>query len=169
MQKMANEVLEHSSSHTPSSHLFWLLLLFIFQFSSVSSVAQSCPTLCDPKDCSTPGFSVRHQLQRACSSSCPSSHPLSFPSLPAFNLSQHQSRLFTLGGQGIGASMSVLSVTTQDWFPLWLTGLISLQSICSDFGAHENKVSHCFRYFPSYLPWSDETRCHDLHFSNVEF
>ena len=29
----------------------------------LSSVAQSCPTLCDPMDCSTPGFSVHHQLQ----------------------------------------------------------------------------------------------------------
>ena len=32
-------------------------------------------------------------------------------------------------------------------------------TICSDFGAQENKVSHCFHYFPIYLPWSDGTRC----------
>ena len=38
-------------------------------------------------------------------------------------------------------------------------------TICSDFGAQENKVSHCF---PIYLPWSDGTRCHDLSFLNVE-
>ena len=42
-------------------------------------------------------------------------------------------------------------------------------TICSDFGAQENKVCHCFHYFPIYLPWSDETRCHDLRFLNVEF
>ena len=30
-------------------------------------------------------------------------------------------------------------------------------------------VSHCFRYFPIYLPWSDGTRCHDISFLNVEF
>ena len=37
---------------------------------------------------------------------------------------------------------------------------------CSDFGAHQNEVSHCF---PIYLPWSDGTGCHDLSFLNVEF
>ena len=33
---------------------------------------------------------------------------------------------------------------------------------CSDFGAQENIVYHCFHCFPIYLPWSDGTRCHDL-------
>ena len=42
-------------------------------------------------------------------------------------------------------------------------------SICSDFGAQENKVSHCFHYFPIYLPWIDGTRCHYLCFLNAEF
>ena len=42
-------------------------------------------------------------------------------------------------------------------------------TICSDFGAQENKVSHCFHCFPIYLPWSDGNRCHDLSFLNVEF
>ena len=41
--------------------------------------------------------------------------------------------------------------------------------ICSDFGDPKNKVSHCFHCFPIYLPWSDGTRCHDLHFLNVKF
>ena len=41
-------------------------------------------------------------------------------------------------------------------------------SICSDFGAQKNKVWHCFHCFPIYFPWSDGTRCHDLHFLNVE-
>ena len=40
--------------------------------------------------------------------------------------------------------------------------------ICSDFGAQENKVCPCFHCFPIYLPWSDGTRCHYLHFLNVE-
>ena len=65
------------------------------------------------------------------------SHPLSSPSPPAFNLSQHPgffffpvSQFFTSGGQSIGASAlaSVPSVKIQDWFPLGWTGLISLQS-----------------------------------------
>ena len=42
-------------------------------------------------------------------------------------------------------------------------------TICSDFGAPQNKVCHCFHCFPIYLPWSDGTRCHDLSFLNVEF
>ena len=45
----------------------------------------------------------------------------------------------------------------------WLT-----VTICSDFGAPKNKVCHCFHCFPICLPWSDETRCHDLRFLNVE-
>ena len=63
-----------------------------------SSVAQSCPTLCDPVDCSMPGFPVHHQLPELAqthvclvSDAIQSSHPLSSPSPPAFNLSQHWS------------------------------------------------------------------------------
>ena len=41
-------------------------------------------------------------------------------------------------------------------------------TICSDFGAPQNKVWHCFHCFPIYLPWSDGTRCHDLSFLNRE-
>ena len=37
-------------------------------------------------------------------------------------------------------------------------------TICSDFGAQENKVCHCFHFYPVYLPWSDGTKCHDLSF-----
>ena len=61
-----------------------------------SSVTQSCPTLCDPMDCSTPGFRVHHQLPELAQThvlrvgdATQPSHPLSSPS-PAFNLSQHQ-------------------------------------------------------------------------------
>ena len=42
-------------------------------------------------------------------------------------------------------------------------------TIYSDFGGPENKVSHCFRGFPIYLPWSDGTGCHDISLLNVEF
>ena len=66
----------------------------------------------------------------------PSNHLiLSLPSPPALNLSQHHgkasfpvSQLFASGGQSIGASVSVLPMNIQAWFPLGLTGLISLQS-----------------------------------------
>ena len=94
------------------------------------------------------------------SNSCPSSqwcHPTIsssvVPSLPAFNLSQHQGlfqwfRSFpvaTSGGQSIGASAlaSVHPVNIQGWFPLGLTGLISLQSkgLSSLLQHHSSKAS----------------------------
>ena len=65
---------------------------------SFSSVAQSCPTLCDPMNCSTPGLPVHHQLLEFTQThvhrvgdAIQPSHPLSSPSPPAPNPSQHQS------------------------------------------------------------------------------
>ena len=65
-----------------------------------SSVAHSYPTLCDPTDCSTPGFPVHHQLPELTqthvhrvSDAIQPSHPLSVPSPPAFNFFQHQGLL----------------------------------------------------------------------------
>ena len=62
-----------------------------------SSVTQSCPTLRDPMDCSTPGIPVHHRLSELAQTHVHRvrdviqlSHPLSSPSPPAFNLSQHQ-------------------------------------------------------------------------------
>ena len=63
-----------------------------------SSVAQSCPTLCDPMNRSTPGLPIHHQLPEftqthihRVSDAIQPSHPLSSPSPPAPNPSQHQS------------------------------------------------------------------------------
>ena len=62
-----------------------------------SSITQSCPTLCNPMDCSMPGLPVHHQLPELpqthvhwVSDAIQPSHPLSSPSPLAFNLSQHQ-------------------------------------------------------------------------------
>ena len=62
-----------------------------------SSVAQSCPTLHNPMDCSMPGFPIHHQLPELAQThvhrvgdAIQPSHPLSSLSPPAFNLSQHQ-------------------------------------------------------------------------------
>ena len=72
---------------------------FQYGLSSVqfSSLTQSCPTLCDPMDCSMPGLPVHHQLLEFTQThvywvgdTIQPSHSLSSPSLPAFNLSQHQ-------------------------------------------------------------------------------
>ena len=71
-----------------------------FDYLSVQfiSVTQSCPTLCDPMERSTPSFPVHYQLLELAQTpvhwvgdAIQSSHPLSSPSPPAFNLSHHQS------------------------------------------------------------------------------
>ena len=114
---------------------FWICRFF-------SSVAQMCQTVCDPMDCSTPGFPVHHQLLELAQThvhrigdAIQPSHSLSSPSPPTFKLSQHQglfmSQFFASGGQSIGlsASTSVLPMNIQDWFPLGWTGWTSLQSM----------------------------------------
>ena len=124
--------------------MMWLHKLFKWRKDSreknvtqFSSVTRSCLTLCDPMDCSTPGLPVHHQLPELTqthvhwvSDAIQPSHPLSSPSPPAFNLSQHQgqmSQFSASGGQSIGvsASTSVLPMNTQDWSPLGWTGWIS--------------------------------------------
>ena len=105
-----------------STFINWILLIIISLFTKVhqkksrgipnlftdkpffpssvqfSSVAQSCPTLCDPMNRSTPGLPVHHQLPEftqthihRVSDAIQPSHPLSSPSPPAPNPSQHQS------------------------------------------------------------------------------
>ena len=66
-------------------------------FSCCCSVTKSCPTLCDPMDCSTSGFLVLHQLPQFAQThvhrvgdAIQPSQPLSSPSSPPFNLSQQQ-------------------------------------------------------------------------------
>ena len=105
-----------------------------------SSVAQSCLTLCDPMDYSTPGLPVQlpeftqthvHWVGDAVQPS----HPLSSPSPPALNLSQHQGlfkRVSSLHQVAkiirVSASALVLQMNVQDWFPLGWSGWISLLS-----------------------------------------
>ena len=121
----------------PLSHLVNLIIRFIH----FSSVIQSCRTLCDPMNSSTPGLPVHLQL-RVYPNPCPlsqwchptisssvipySSCPQSFPASGSFQMSQ----LFPLGGQSIGvsSSASVLPRNTQAWSTLGWTGWISLQS-----------------------------------------
>ena len=108
----------------------------------LTEVAQLCPTVCDPKDWSTPGFSVHHQLPELAQihvhrvgNAIQPSHPLLSSSPPTFNLSWHQG-LF----QWVSSSHQVAKVLefqlqhqSFQWlfrtdFPLGRTSLISLQS-----------------------------------------
>ena len=76
--------------------IMYFLFLYIGRF-DLSSVTQSCPTLCDPMNRSTPGLPVHHQLPEFTPTpvhwvgdAIQPSHPLSSPSPPTFHLSQHQ-------------------------------------------------------------------------------
>ena len=97
---------ERQHVHFPSSYLLAshtklglqkVPIKIYFNTVQFSSLAQLCLTLCDPMDCSTPGLPIHHQLQEftqihvhwVCDAIQPS-HPLSSPSPPAHNLSQHQ-------------------------------------------------------------------------------
>ena len=106
-----------------------------------SSIAQSCPTLCDPVNCSMPGLPVYHKLpeftqthvHRVSDGIQPSNPVVPFSScsqsLPA-SRSFPMNQLFAWGSQSIGVSASapVHPVNTQDWSPLGCTGWISLLS-----------------------------------------
>ena len=107
------------------------------------SVQFSCSAVSDSMDCSTPGLPIHHQLPELAqthahrvSDDIQPSRPLSSPSPPALKSfpasgSFPMSQVFASGSQSIGASAlaSVLPVNIQYWFPLGLTGLVSLQSL----------------------------------------
>ena len=122
-------------------HHWFRITRFIYPSLSdfqLSSVAHSCLTLCDLKDCSMPGLPVHHQLLESTQThahwvgdTIQPSNPVSpfyyclqtFPESGSFPKSQ----FFTLGGQRIGVSASalVLPMSIQDLFPLGWTGWIS--------------------------------------------
>ena len=104
-------------------------------FSSVqfSSVTQSCPTLCNPMNRSTPGLPVHHHLLEftethvhRVSDAIKPSHPLSSPFPPAPNPSQHESfpmnQLFARGGQSTGVS-ALAFLYLISWIDLTQSGL----------------------------------------------
>ena len=122
-----------------------------------TSVAQSCPTLCDPMNRSTPGLPVHHQLPESTQThvhwvgdAIQPSHPLSSPSPPAPNPSQHQGLFQWVNSShevvkllGVSASALVLPMNTQDWSPSGWTGWISLQfkGLSSLLQNHSSKAS----------------------------
>ena len=103
------------------------------------SVAQSCPTLCNPKDCRTPGLSVSHHLPKlaqvhAIASVITSSHfilwqpLLLLPSIiPSIRNFSNESVVCITWPKYWSFSVIIL-MSIQGWFPLTLTGLISFLS-----------------------------------------
>ena len=136
------------------------------------SSARSCPTLCDPMNCSLPGFPDLHYLPEFVQTQVPwagdaiqPSHPLSLSSPPALNLSQHQglsdepSLPIRWPKFCASVSTSVLPVNIWGWFPLGMTGLTSLLSKDSDesspasqFGSINSSVLS-FLYGPTLTPY----------------
>ena len=120
----------------PHSNL-WNLQICSVQF---SSVAQSCLTLCDPMNCSTPGLPVHHQLPESTQTrvhwvgdAIQPSHHLSSPSPPALNLSQHQGLFKWVSSSHQVAKVLEFQLQHQSFqwtprTPLGWTGWISLQS-----------------------------------------
>ena len=118
-----------------------------------SWVSQSCLTLSDPMNRSTPGLPIHHQLLESTQTHVhwvgddnQPSHPLSSPSPPALNLSQlrvfSMSQLLASGGLSIGvsASASILPMNIQDWFPL--EGLVGFHYIPTLTSIHDYWKNH---------------------------
>ena len=138
-----------------------------------SSVAQSCPTL-RPHGLQHATPPYPSLTPRVYSNSCPLSpwcHPIILSSVIHFSShlqcfpasgSFHMSQFFASGGQriGVSASASVLPINIQDWFPLGLTGCISLLSkgLSSFLQHHRSKsILWCSAFFTvqlshSYMP-----------------
>ena len=112
-------------------------------YQDISSIQYSlCLTLCAHTDCSTPGFPVHHQLPELnqthvyqVGDAIQPSHPLLSPSSPALNLSQPQGLFQWVSSLHQVAKVlefqlqhQSFSLNIQDWFPLGLTGWVSLHS-----------------------------------------
>ena len=108
MDRGAEVATVHGVTKSRTRLSVWACVLFKLPLFIISSVTQSRPTLCDPMDCSTPGFPVHHQLLELIQThvhpvgdGIQPSHPLASASPPTFNPSQHQglmSQFFTSGG-----------------------------------------------------------------------
>ena len=128
--------------HVGGVFFFFFPLLPLKMKGGCCSVTQSCLALCNPKDCSTPGFPVLHRLPelaqthvRRVGDAIQPFHPcrplLLPPSIfPSIRVCSSALAL-SIGSQSIGASASasVLPMNIQVWFPLEMTGLIALTTI----------------------------------------
>ena len=108
---------ENSRKTSTSALLIIPKLLTMF-----SSVAHSCPTLCDPMDCTMLGFPVHHQFPELAQThvhqvgdAIQPSHPLSAPSPPAFNLSQHHDLFQWVSFSHQVAKVLELQLQLQSW------------------------------------------------------
>ena len=140
-----------------------------------------------PWDCSTPGFPVHHPLPGACSNSCPLSQwchptisPFATPISYCPNLSQHQGLFQWVSSSHqvakvleASTSVLILPVNIQGWFPLRLTGLISLQSreLSGVFSAPQLESINCLvlslLYGPTFTPIHDFWKKHSFDYTEL--
>ena len=137
----------------------WLHFLYFFSFNvlysqSVSSVTQSCLTLCDPMNHSTPDLPVHHQLPEFTQThvhqvgdAIQPSHPLSSASPPALNLSQHQGLFKWVSSSHKVAK--VLEFQLQHQSLQWTPGLVSFRMYCLDLFAVQGTLKSLLQHHRS--------------------
>ena len=133
-----------------------------------SSVAQSCPTLCNPMDCSKPGFSVHHQLPELAQISYPSSqccHPAiscsvvpfssCLQSFPAIRVFSNESVLRIRWPKYWSFSFSISpSSDIQDWFPKWASIVDRHLSNILEIFSMENQFTGLFAVISFNCEWN---------------
>ena len=135
-------------------HAIYVFLWLISLSISFSLVSQSCLTLWDPMDCRTPGLPVHHQLPKSTQTyvhwvgdAIQPSHPLSSPSPPALNLSQHQGLFKWVSSSHQVAK--VLEFQLQDQSFQWTPGLISFRMDWLDLLAVHGTVKSLLQHHSS--------------------
>ena len=175
--------LPHLVSHSPSIRKSWgnnhhfiyctyCLKIIIFQ---LSSVLQLCLTVHDPMDCSTPGLPVHHQLPESTQThvhwvgdAIQPSHPLSSPSPPALNLSQHQDLFKWVSSLHQVAKVLEFQLQHQSFQWIFRTDFLQdwqLWSPCSPRDSQESSPTPQFKCMnpsePSFLYSPTLTSIHD--------
>ena len=119
-----------------------------------SSVTQLCPTLCDPMDCSMPGFPVHRRLPELArthvyrvSDAIQPSHPLLSPSSPAFNLSQLQDLFQCVSS--LHQVANILELQLQYHPSSEYSGLISFRMDCLDLLAVQGTLKSLLQHHSS--------------------
>ena len=154
----------------------------LFLFKCCCSVTQSCPTLCIPRDSSSPGFPVHHQLPEPAQThvhwvgdAIQRSHPLSSPSL-AFNFSQHQGIFKWVSSSHQMAKVLELQLQHQSFQWAFRTDFLSdglLGSPCSPRDSQESSPTPqlksiyfsalSFLYSPTLTPIHDYWKNHSFY------
>ena len=143
-------------------------MISVVQFSSVT---QSLLTLCDTMDCSTPGLPVHHQLLglaqthvHQVSDAIQPSHPLSYPSPPGFNLSQHQGLVQWVSSSHQMAKVLEFQLQHQSFQRIfrinrmdWLDLLAVQETLQSLLQPHSSKTSVLCIRWPKYWSFSFRT------------